>query len=134
MALLRTLRVTVGLIIACAIVGGVCGLVALLPSVLHPAPDDLTASEVAPLVFGYGALLGALFGPPIALSTLRHVPLWRVLLEPALGTLIGALIAWLLPWTRGPGGVPWILLLPPLGMAIAAIRLRLAVRRYERNV
>jgi hypothetical protein len=134
MALLRALRVTVGLIIACAIVGGVCGLFALLPSVLHPTSDDMPLKDAAPLVFGYGAVLAALLGPPIALSALRHIPLWRVLLEPAIGTVIGVLIALPLSWTPATDALPWLLVLPPLGMAIAAIRLRLAVRRREHNV
>ena len=130
MAFVRKLRVTAGVIIACALVGGLCGLLALFPAaIVHPAAaDDLLVSEIVPFAFGFGAVLGALLGPPVAFSALRHVPLWRVLLEPAIGTLTGACAGWLLSWTNWAPEFPSLLAFPLLGMAIAAIRLRLAVR------
>lgn len=128
MAFVRKLRVTAGVIGACALMGGLCGLLALLPTaIVHPA-DDLLVSEIVPFAFGFGSVLGALLGPPIAFSALRHIPLWRVLLEPAIGTLTGACAGWLLSWTSWAPEFPGLLVFPLLGMAIAAIRLRLAVR------
>ena len=134
MAFVRKFRVTAGVMVACALVGGLCGLLALVPNaIVHPAAvDDLLLIEVAPFAFGFGAVLGALLGPPIAFSALRHVPLWRVLLEPAVGTVTGAFAAWLLAWANWAPGFPGVLVLPLLGMAIAAIRLRLAVRPTKR--
>jgi hypothetical protein len=87
--------------------------------------------QLAAIGSGVGGVAGAVLGPTVAWSALRHVPLWRLLLEPAAGTLFGSLIAWTILIIRGHGR-PSLLLLPVLGMTVAAVRLRLAARQTAR--
>jgi len=42
---------------------------------------------------GIMAGLGAVFGPPLAWTMLRCVPLWRTLAEPALAGIVGSVVA-----------------------------------------
>jgi hypothetical protein len=136
MALGRTIRITLGLVGASGIVGGLCGVLALVPilvlRIVHPNADDafIPLTDVAPLAFTFGAVLGGVLGPLVAWTALRHVPLWRLLLEPAVGTVPGALIGWSIPH---PIGVPRLIVFPLIGMAVAALRLRYSfpVRRRQ---
>jgi hypothetical protein len=133
MSLGRRVRITLGLVGASGLIGGLCAVLALLPvlilRIVRPSADDafVSLSEIAPLAFGFGAILGAFLGPVVAWTALRHVPLWRLLLEPAVGTVLGALIAWVFQRTPLPLGIPSLVLYPLVGMGIAAIRLRRAI-------
>src|SRR5690349_14640295 len=100
----RRAGVTIGLIVATAIVGALCGIFALLPiPLLHSAPSssDVTFGQLVPWSVGVGALVGAVLGPMLALSFRGPVPLWRLIVDPALGTIVGAFVGWALarnPW------------------------------------
>jgi hypothetical protein len=133
MSLARRVRITLGLVGASGLVGGVCAVVALLPililRIVRPTADDafVSLSEIAPLAFGFGALVGAFLGPLVAWAALRHVPLWRLLIEPAVGTIVGAFVGWAIPSTPLLLGLPRLILFPLVGMGVAAVRLRRAI-------
>ena len=134
MTLARASRITAGLVVVCGIVGGLCGLLTIAPlavgQFLHPYTDERFADsllQLAAVGFGAGGIAGAVLGPTIAWSALRHVPLWRLVLEPAIGTVAGSVIAWTILMVRGYGR-PYYLLLPVVGMFVAALRLRRAAR------
>lgn len=70
---------------------------------------------------GIFGIIGALVGPPLVWESMRSVPLWRALLEPAAAVLLGGVIAMLI---SAPGlFIPFV-----VGGGIAAVwRLK---RRY----
>jgi hypothetical protein len=100
------MALTLALIVAGALAGAGCGVLALAPawiaSRLHPTPDGnfIVWFEATVWAATVGGVLGAFLGPTLALSLLRRCPLWRVLLEPAVGTVVGSLIAWPLAYYR----------------------------------
>lgn len=65
--------------------------------------------------------LGAVFGPPLAWTLLRRVPLWRTLTEPALAGIGGSVVAMLLAPSLFP-------ILVPGAILASAVRLRYAYR------
>src|SRR5207247_10924791 len=66
------------------------------------------------------AILGALIGPVVTWQNLRNAPLWRTIVEPALGGVLGAILAALL------GSGVLLLILAPLGVGAAVARLSYA--------
>jgi MFS family permease len=68
---------------------------------------------------GIMAGLGAVFGPPLAWTILRRVPLWRTLTEPALAGIAGSVLAMLL-------APPLFPILVPGAILGSAIRLKYA--------
>ena len=74
---------------------------------------------------GVFAVFGAVFGPPLAWSMLRRVPLWRTLTEPALGGVIGTVIA----MVAVPGLFPLIV---PAAIVASAWRLNYVYRAHNR--
>ena len=134
----RVLAVTLGLTAAGAVTGAVCGFLALTPLVvsqwIRPSPDYnfATFSDLAPWATGAGAVLGAVCGPVLAWSLLRHVPLWRVVLWAAAGTVLGSLAAWALAGASLTPGLPSIFGGALLGMVIAGVMLRRRVARHSR--
>lgn len=65
--------------------------------------------------------LGAVFGPPVAWTMLRRVPLWRTLTEPALAGIGGSVVAMLL-------APPLFPILVPGAILASSVRLRYAYR------
>jgi len=59
---------------------------------------------------GVFAVLGAVFSPILAWSLLRRVPLWRAVAEPALGGILGTVIAILVAPSLFPVIVPLTIL------------------------
>jgi hypothetical protein len=93
-------------------VGVICGMLALAPipllHLLRPKQDDnVIISGLVPWTAAVGAGLGAVLGPVLAWSLLRPVPLWRMVLQPALGAVIGSLV-----------GLGVVLVWMPRGIAI----------------
>lgn len=131
----RVLGVTLGLAAAGAVVGAVCGVLALTPLVvshwLRPSPDYYfaTFSDLAPWAAGAGAGLGLICGPALAWSLLRHVPLWRVVLWAAVGTVLGSLAAWAAAGASLAPGLRSIFGGALLGMIITGVVLRQRVAR-----
>lgn len=77
-----------------------------------------------------GGVLGALLAPIAAFTLMRHVPIWRAIIETALGTAIGIAIGWVAGPRMGYAGL-WPVGLGLGGFVVAAIRLRLTHRRSE---
>jgi hypothetical protein len=71
----------------------------------------------------FGAVAGAVLAPIASFTLMRHVPIWRAIVETLLGTIVGASIGMLF----GPSqrfGLLWAIVCGVLGFAIAAARLR----------
>ena len=79
----------------------------------------------------FGGLLGAVLAPIAAFTLMRHVPIWRAIVETALGTTVGVAIGLLLGPRMGYAGL-WPVGLGLLGFLAAAIRLRLTHRGTPR--
>lgn len=123
------LVVTLTLFVAGGVLGAICGLLALTPifalHALHPSPDDalVSVSDVAPWAAAVGATLGAVVAPTFAWTLLRRAPLWRVVLDPPAGTILGSLAGWLLAFRARTSFMPTLLSLAFLGTVLAAVRL-----------
>ena len=80
----------------------------------------------------FGAGVGAVLSPIAAWTLMRHVPLWRAIVETAIGTTVGVIVGYfcgsLLKW-----GLAAPIGFGVLGFLVAAIRLRLTARRTERG-
>jgi hypothetical protein len=113
-----------------AVVGAVLG--ALLISVLFvihgPVHQPRALVEPLGIATAFGAVLGSVLAPVAAWTLMRHVPLWRAILETALGTLLGVGFG-LLVGARLDRSI----LLGLVGFAAAAIRLRLTHRGAKRS-
>jgi hypothetical protein len=128
-ALSRRLQVT-GLLAGCgALVGALTAVgLSFLATVVAQAltPTGRVEYFYSPTQF---AILGAIGTPLLAWSLMRRVPLWRAISEPAIGGIIGTLVALAtIPLLQAP-------LLPalcvPLGILGAALRLRWVHRASE---
>jgi hypothetical protein len=129
-SVLRIIQVTVGLSVLGTVVGGIlgAGLVALVGVRIG---DVRISGEVLYTGTVFGALIGCVLAPLAAWTLMRRVPIWRAIVETAIGTVAGTVIgltfqplrdtAWLSPSLLGVGG-----------FALAAIRLRLP-RRARRS-
>ena len=104
-----------------ATMGAIVGILAAIPitwigKIVAGAPQPATMANYLWNMRAFG-IMGAVFGPVLAWSTLRRVPLWRASLEPAAGGIIGALIGML------TGSAALFLLFAASGIALAAWRL-----------
>lgn len=78
------------------LLGAVAGALAAIPltwlgKVISGAPDPATLANYLWNMRVF-AVMGALFAPVLAWSSLRRVPLWRAALEPTAGGLIGMVL------------------------------------------
>jgi hypothetical protein len=117
----RALVVT-GLI---SLLGGIGG--ALTAVVLTYLGNRIAGAAYAPSVvvyrwnIGVFATLGMVFGPMLAWTMLRNVPLWRTMAEPALAGLAGTLIAFVFAPVLFP-------VLAPVAILLSAWRLERVYR------
>lgn len=126
-ALLAGLGAFLGAACGAATVGGLL-VIRDGPSVLL---DGVTWSLLI-VPTGFGAVTGALIGPAIAWTLLRHVPLGRAMLWTALGTIVAAAIGELvLPFNPYTRGVPAVIFGGIAGFVIAAIAVRIRTPRQE---
>ena len=116
--------ITAALAVGGAVVGAVVGMaVALLIGLVAVGSDVLAFGRA----FAFAALIGAACGFVLApvgyMALLRHVPLWRVFVETAAGTVVaGVLGLWTLGFRAG-------LALAAAGFFAAAVRLSRAYPR-----
>ena len=79
----------------------------------------------------FGGVLGAILAPIAAFTLMRHVPIWRAMVETALGTAVGVAIGWVAGPRMGRAAL-WPIGLGLLGFIVAAVRLRLTHRGAQR--
>ena len=75
----------------------------------------------------FGAAAGAILAPIASWSLMRHVPIWRAIVETLLGTILGASVGMFF----GPVlrlGLLWPIIFGIVGFLIAAARLRWSAR------
>ena len=90
----RFLRIalTVGLGVTGAVLGALCGVVLMtVADVIIFGMRGLRLDIAEAVAAQVGALLGAVLAPTSAWLLMRHVPLWRAILDPTIGTCVGAL-------------------------------------------
>jgi hypothetical protein len=116
-------------------IGGVigAGLGALALWGLSIAIRNPRAIEGLGLAALAGGVLGAVLAPIAAFTLMRHVPIWRAMVETALGTTVGMAIGWAAGPRMGYAGL-WPVGLGLLGFVVAAVRLRLTHRGAGREV
>lgn len=111
------------------VLGAIGGAVAAIPLTylgkwIAGAPDPAT---VANYLWNMGAfaVMGGLFSPTLTWSAMRRVPLWRAVVEPAIGGVVGSILGFL----SGSGAA--FLLLAASGIGVAAWRLNYAYRERD---
>ena len=109
-------QITALLVVGGALVGALVGLaLTVLGKIVAGAPPATAANHLWNATAF--AVLGALLAPTVTWASLRHVALWRALVEPLAGAVLGAAVGVLL----GSGIV--FLLLAPIGAVLALVRL-----------
>src|SRR6266545_5114916 len=95
---MRFAKVIVMLLALAASAGAVVGVIFMIATALIGAGElhGITA-EVLGYAAAFGAAVGGITGPPIALLFLRRVPLWRATLETAAAAGLGAAAGSLFP-------------------------------------
>lgn len=121
----RILTITLGLLATGSAVGAVLGALSLwvATAALGVGPINSNAEL---LVAGAqaGALTGAALAPVSAWALMRHAPLWRAVIEPAIATALGSLGGSTAAALLG-GGLAWSILGAPIGFFAAAVHLKL---------
>ena len=114
-------KLTAGLIVAGAIAGGIVGAALTIFGKIVAGAPPATPWNYAWNMVAFG-IMGAVAGPIVTWNALRDVPLWRTVVEPLVAGIGGAAIAVLL------GSGTMLLVLPPVGVALAVFRLHHANR------
>ena len=98
MSIRRNLAVTAGLAAVGGVVGGIMGvlslaLITLAKSVglIHEGP---VGSFNTLFAAAFGAGVGAVLAPIAAWSLMRHVPLWKAILQTSAGTALGVVVGY----------------------------------------
>ena len=120
----RIALVTIGLSLTGAAVGALLSPLLLLAMGLARGMPVLGADlSFLRIPAALGAVAGAILAPIASFTLMRHVPIWRAIVETMLGTIVGASIGMLF----GPAqrvGLLWPIVFGVLGFGIAAARLR----------
>jgi hypothetical protein len=112
-----------------AVIGAAVGALSLSVLILVSGDWNQRVAVTVPLTVAaiFGAILGLVLAPIAAWTLMRRVPIWRAIVETALGTVVGVGAGYLLrPWLGGTA--PWEIAFALAGFAAAAIRLRLTHR------
>ena len=127
----RIVLVTLGLSLTGAVVGATLSPLLLLAIGLAQGRPvfgvDLSFLGIAA---AFGATAGAILAPIASWSLMRHVPIWRAIVETLVGTILGASVGMLF----GPDqrfGLLWPIVFGIVGFLTAAGRLRLPRRASE---
>ena len=121
----RVLVITAALAGMGAVVGSVLGLL-LMAAILTVTREACSATGLF-MGAGFGAASGFVLAPIAAWTLMRRVPIWRAIVDTAVGTTIGAGLG-LLPQPRFTVVAAYPILLGLLGFTAAALRLRLFYR------
>lgn len=122
----RIATVVAGLSAAGAFVGALTGMgVAAVILVMIDGPSEfLTETDVYRYAASIGGVCGALLAPIASMAFMRHVPLWRLFAETAVGTLIGGVVG-----LRLTDNLYSAIAIAVVGFLAAGIRLAHAFRR-----
>ncbi len=124
---LRVVVATAGLVATGIVVGGLCGALALAAAAVLTGNWRVILDHQIWLFGGaVGAAVGAVVAPLMSWLFLRHVPLGRAIVETAVGSVLGGVIAFALPFNPIAGAV--------LGFTAAAVRLFVVDRRARRRL
>jgi hypothetical protein len=125
----RVLIVTLALMATGAIIGAGLGALSLwaASAILGVGPNVGSIAEMLGEGAKVGALAGAVLAPVSAWSLTRYAPLWRAIVEPAVGTALGSVVGSAAASAMG-GELAWSILGALLGFIVAAVRLRVAYR------
>lgn len=119
----RILLVTLGLMVAGSVFGGVAGAVLMILLGLTDGWLALPPSPFLAVGVTYGAVHGAVLGPIGAWLLMREVPLGIAVGGTTLGTVIGGGLAFAL---EAPGSIIYA---PIVGFSVAAVALRAHARQ-----
>ena len=121
----RILAVTAGLIVTGAAGGGVAGGSALSFCILVGSPFPSLSGLMGWFAFGgiLGAVLGGVTAPILAWLLLRKVPLGRMFVVCAVGTMMGGVVGW---FATPRGGD--IVLIPLTGAFLGCLLTAIALR------
>jgi hypothetical protein len=133
----RVIVVTIGLGATGAVVGAICATSAISLIAMRAGGFRVVNAVGMPsylaVVAGAGAFTGAIGAPLLGWGLLRRVPLGRVVLYAAIGTVLGAIMGELLhPINPYPRGVPSVIAGAFLGFLAAGIGLRFHARPTTR--
>jgi len=108
-----------------AVLGAIAGGAAAIPltffgKIISGAPNPATLHEYAWNIRVL-AVMGAVFSPVFAWGALRHVPIWRAVVEPALAAIAGSIVSMLV--------MPALFPFTASGPAVASTHL--LSKRYE---
>ncbi len=122
----RILTITAALAAVGAVVGGVLG--GLLVGLIEAFPRPWRWTPTALLIgAAFGGAVGFVLAPVAAWALMRRVPIWRAIVDTAIGTTIGVGLGMVFePTFRVVALSP--LVLGVVGFAAAALRLRLFYR------
>ena len=132
MSIRRNLAVTAGLAVIGGVVGGLMGVLGLALIILATAVGLIHAGPVGffDTLFAatFGAGVGSVLAPIAAWSLMRHVPLWKAILQTTAGTTLGVIVGYLCaPFFRP--GIFGPIVFGVTGFLGAAVRLRLTRAR-----
>lgn len=115
----RILIVLLGLALAGAIMGAIAGgIVTVTVGVALEGPRALGHTFLYGMGAAFGAACGAILAPVASFAFLRHVPLWRVFVDTAIGTIVAGTATALLHLS-----IPLVLVAGTAGFFAAAARL-----------
>jgi hypothetical protein len=131
----RVALVTLAVSAVGAVVGAVLGALTILGVAIVAASSRVLQGGGLAGAASFGSVVGAVLAPVAAWTLMRHVAVWRVILETALGTALGAALglsaAWLAGTIPGPGFL-WPFASGLGGFVAAALRLRFTGGAAER--
>lgn len=136
MNLLRRLQVVAGVVVACAALGAVSGVLVASALLLFGIGDiqPQFLSEVLKLGSQTGASLGIVVGAPVTFALLRRAPLSRIAVDSVVATTYGGLVGFALSlaFAQPRPTVGFMLTGGCVGFGIAAARLWAEFRHARR--
>jgi hypothetical protein len=134
----RIAVVTAGLSAAGAVFGAVCAAASVAIIAVSAAGVAALGSGgtwgIMGASAGFGALVGTIGAPMLGWGLLRHVPLGRVLVVTALGTILGALIGeWSRPLNPYSRVLPGVIAGAFIGFLLSGVTLWLHARRRKKT-
>ena len=126
----RIVVVTIVFMVLGFLAGAACGLLSLLPMWIQAAmgQNPIMGWPIAVVTAGVGTVCGAALGPIVGWLAISRAPVWRAVLEPAAGAVIGSWLPWVYTLARRSyiaPGTDTLLLCAALGALAATLRLRL---------